>query len=265
MSADFLVLVLAAVGAAYATATALHLNQRWVVTLLAVLLAAFVGVHTVMLAIMTGDGRILPGLQLSPSLKAIWGDTLAGTPFPTPGFTFLILLVHLLIVIQKPGRRGFWLPLPATLIFIGIFAGIGGRTSLGPTLHRRQIGPRRTAYLTLAPIDDKQRTRIIVSDGERDASFCKVRLVHESGSPPPEPYRLFWTRDGNGLVMMIRRRKILGLDIETGRVAGGLPAESHEWPRRNAAAESVKTQMQLARWAREVDAFIREHGGLYVR
>lgn len=265
MSADFLILVLAAIGAAYAAVAAIHLRRSWVVTLFAVLLAAFVGVHTVILAIMTGDGRILPGLQLNPNLKAIWGDTLAGTPFPKPDFTFLILLVHLLIVMQRPGRRGFWLPLPATLIFVGIFVGIGGRTSLGPTLHEREIGPRRTAYLTLAPIDDKQRTRIIVADVEPDASFANVRFVHESGSPPPKPYRLFWTRDGKGLVLMVMRRKILGLDIETGRVAGGLPEESHEWPRRNAAAESVKSQMQLARWAREVDAFIREHGGLYVR
>ena len=85
-----------------------------------------------------------------------------------------------------------------------------------------------------------------------------------SGAPPPQP-RLFWTKDGKGLVLMVLRKKILGLDLESGRVAGGLPEKGNEWPRRTAAAESVKAQMQLSRWRREVETFIREHGGIYVR
>ena len=110
MSADFFVLVLAAIGAAYASAAAMHLKQKLVVALAAVGLAAFVGVHTVLLAILTGDGRIFPGLQLNPSVKRIWGDTVASSPFPHPNFTFLILIVHALILFQKPGRRTFWDP-----------------------------------------------------------------------------------------------------------------------------------------------------------
>lgn len=264
MSADFLILILAAIGAAYAAAVSVHLKKRLPVALLAVLLATFVGMHTVMLAIMTGDGRILPGHQLSPDVKASWRDALAATPFPHSGFTFLILAVHALILMQTPGRRAFWLPMPATLIFVAIFVGVSGRTDLDPPRYVPEIGPARTAYLTVVTLDKKKRTRIIISDGERDASFLKVRLVHESGAPPPRR-RLFWTRDGKGLVLMVLRKKILGVDLESGQVAGGLPEKGHEWPRRTAAAESVKTQMQLSRWRREVEAFIREHGGIYVR
>jgi len=267
MSVDFLLLILALAGLLYATAVSLHLRRKLVLAMLAVLVAAFVCLHTFMLITLTGDGRILPGHQLSPNVKAILGESLATTPFPHAGFTFLILVAHALLWMQAPGRRGFWLPMPATLAFVGIFAAVQQRAGRGPIHHARWAGPGRAAYLTLVPVDGKKRTRIIISDGERKAWFCRVRVVHESGAPPPRPPppRLFWTKDGKGLVLMVLRKMIFGVDTESGEVAGGLPEKGNEWPRHTAAAESIKAQMQLSRWRRAVETFVREHGGIYVR
>ena len=122
---------------------------------------------------------------------------------------------------------------------------------------------RRVAYLTLYPLEKEGRTRIIIADCEPNAALCEVRVVHESDVPPPLP-RMFWTKDGRGIVLMAMRQRLFAVDIETGETVGGLPKERHHWPRRNPAAESRGVQVTLSDWRRQVAEFIREHGGLYV-
>ena len=129
-------------------------------------------------------------------------------------------------------------------------------------MHEREVGPERVAYLTLYPLDKKKRTRIIIADCEPNASLVKVRAAYETDAPPPMP-RLFWTRDGKGIVLMAMRQRLFAVNIETGATSGGLPKKGHEWPHANPESESVTSQIRLSQWRKEVDGFIRKHGGIY--
>lgn len=264
MSGDFLVLVLCAAGSAYGAHASIRTNVKWTPTVLAVLLYAFVGMHTVFLAAMSGDGRILPGLQLSPDLKAAWGEALADTVFPAPGFCLLALLAHALVLAPSIDRARALRPLPATLLFVVLFFALGKRADRDPTRYQQFQGPEDAAYLTVMPIGPHRETRLVISTGGRDDAFLRVRHVHESESAPPKP-RLFWTNDGKGVVFQVQRLRPFALDLESGETIGALADRHHEWPREAPGAQSREAADRLALDRKAVDAFIKRRGGLFIR
>lgn len=267
MSADFLILILCSAGAAYAAHAAISLKSNVVATAGAVLLFTLVAMHTVLLAMLTGDGRILPGSQFHPSLKAMWGDTLAGTPWPDPHWMLLALLGHALIVFPKPERATLLRPLPATMLFVVLYFVIHARTDWPPTRYDRAPGPGTFAYLTIAPRGDGADCRILIALGTEDDAFIDVVHAHEAGGWPPvdpQPPTLFWTKDGHAVVLSILRQPLLAIEVESGKVVGGLPSTPAEWPRKNPDALSTNARRTLSEWRHDVDYFIHEHGGLAV-
>ena len=267
MSADFTILILCAAGAAYATHTAISLKSNLYATIGAVVLFTLVAMHTVFLAVLTGDGRIIPGRQFNPNLKAIWGDSLAGTPWPDPNWLLLGLLAHALVVFPRPDRASVLRPLPATLLLLVLYFVIDSRTDWPATRYQVEPGPGTLAFLTIAPRGDGEDCRIMIALGTRDNVFLDVIYRHEAGGWPPvdpRPPRLFWTKDGLAVVLSIMRSPLLAVVIETGEVVGGLPSAREDWPRKNPDALSNDTRRMLSEWRHDVDYFIHQHGGLNV-
>jgi hypothetical protein len=264
MSADFVILVLCAVFSAYGAHAAIRENVKWTPTVLAVALFAFVGIHTVFLAIMTGDGRVLPGLQLSPDLKAAWGEALADSVFPAPGFCLLALLAHGLVLAPRIDRAHALRPLPVTLLFVVLFFVLGKRTEQDAMRYEQVQGPDEVAYLTVTPIGPGRETRLVISTGGRDDAFMTVRHVHVAESAPPKA-RLFWTNDGKGVVFQVQRLKPFAIDLESDETIGRLAERHHEWPREVPGAQSREAADRLALDRKAVDAFVKRRGGLFIR
>jgi hypothetical protein len=265
MSPDFWILLVSAVFAAFGTAVAIRLKVSRVATVLAVVVYALVGVHAVFLAALTGDGRLIPGLQLSPGVQRYWTELLLAERIPAshPALGLFAVVAHLLVLLPRPSRRTLLYPLPATLVFLLLIVILQKRTEGRPILHHRADGPGQTAFLTIAPVGEGSAVRMIVASGEAGGPFLCVRHVHRADSPPPKP-RLYWTRDGEGIVLTVRSRRLLGLDLDGG-VAGWLPEERHEWPSAAFKGESPATQRRLTRAERDVAEFVKNHHGIYVR
>lgn len=229
----------------------------------AVLVYLLVGMQTVLFAALTGDGRIVPGFQLNPSLNRYWREVLSqeGAVSPDAAYCLGALLAHLLAVVPRPTAKGFLRPLPATLVYVFLFFVLQDRAEGPEYRHERGAGPGQVAYLTIAPRGDG--VRLVLSAGPDEASFLRVRHVHDADSAPPAP-KVFWTKDGKGVVVAVRRRRLLAVDLDTGAVTGALPSRSHEWPADVAGAESVETRRRFTQAQRDVAEFVVNHGGLHV-
>ncbi|MFI5403735.1 MAG: hypothetical protein ACHQ1G_12430 [Planctomycetota bacterium] len=245
------VLLAAAAASAYGAWASLKSRPPlWAAALAATLFAA-AGVLAVVVSWISGDGVILPGLQLSPGLRAYyvseadWGLT----PYVTRWLLLVAPLAHLLVVAARRDRPAILRPLPATAIFVGLLFAVPDDTVV--VVQAR--GPERVAYLTIASREGG--ARLILATGEPFAAFLRVVHVHEAASTPPQLH-LNWTNDGKGLVVRVHEKDpVFAVDLG-GDVTGELPVEEREWSGPGASEE----HFSLAR--KDVFKFIHEHRGL---
>lgn len=263
MSGSFVLLLVTLAFVVYGTVTALKSEAPKAARALAVLVYAALGVHTILLAWWYGDGRVLPGLQLSPEFRNYYAGRVRAGSWPAlqPAVGIVALLAHLAVAIPRPGRGALLALLPVTLFFGWTFFHFQGKEDGRATTYERVLGPGEHAYLTVAP--DGKGVRLIFSIAGAADTFARVLHVHAADAKPPEP-TLFWTKDGKAVVLASRRRRIFAVDRD-GETTGTLPVASHEWPAADPALESVAVQRVLSAAARDVDHFVRAHGGIYVR
>ena len=225
----------------------------------ALLLYAFCGIHTVLLAWLTSDGVVFPGVQISPGLKSfylaeVWNDRAWGLE---PALLALVLAAHLLA--SAPRLKVAWLkgPLPATLMFLGFLVYFQNPPRI---VGERAPGPERTVYLTT--VEQGEGASLVLAHGAPEATFLDVVHVHETESRPPR-VRLHWTKDGQGIVLQAGYERPFAVDLD-GKVTSALPVHAHEWPTPGGyQSPAVKSRFSQAR--RDVAEFIQNHGGLYVR
>lgn len=262
MSPDFAILLAVAAASAWGAGAAMK-GEGKATKLLAVLVYVVVGTQVVLFAMLSGDGRILPGRQLNPAVHRYWLEVLgAENAFaPEAAYCLAALLGHALAALPRPTRRALLRPLPATIVFVVLFFVLKGREDGAAIPHHRSDGPDGVAWLTIAPAE--KGVRLVLSTGRDEDSFLRVRHVHTAASAPPEP-RLHWTKDGKGIVLFVRNRKLFAVDVETGATTGALPEARHEWPREQPAAESTDTRRRFSQAQRDVAEFVVNHGGIYV-
>ncbi len=260
MTADLLIILLAAAGSAFGTWITLRGGAwRWL-ALPAVALWTAAGVQTALLAALSGDGRPLPGLQMNPLVKDQWGQILAAgwLPTPEPAYCLLALLAHLFALLARPATASLKRPLPATLLFVALFFVLRERVDGPATSYVRALGPDgKAAFLTLPP------GRLILATGLEEAAFLGVRVTSRRDGEVPEP-RLHWTKDGRAVVLSSRFRRIYAID-EGGASAGELPASADGWPHADPKHESTSLRRALTQAERAVAEFIQQHGGIDVR
>ncbi len=250
------VLLLAAAASAYGAWASLKSRPPlWAAAVAATLFAA-AGVFAVLASWVLGDGVVLPGLQLSPGLKAYYLAEAAWGLVPSVGRSLLLLapLAHLLLVAARRDEATVFRPLPATAVFVWLFLSIADE----PAAVVRARGPERVAYLTIA--SQEGGARLILAAGEPFAGFLGIVHVHETSSTPPELH-LHWTNDGKGLVVRVHEESdpSFAVDLD-GNVTGALPVEAREWTAPGAfVPPDVRQRFSRARL--DVSKFIRDHGG----
>ncbi|MGH7162024.1 MAG: hypothetical protein ACREID_00965 [Planctomycetota bacterium] len=262
MTPDFAVLLAAAAAAAYGAAVTVARKPAVFFGVAALLLYTFAGVHSVLLAALTGDGRLVPGLQLNPDLVRYWGETTARGHFPAPhaAYGLTALLAHALLFSLRPERGALVQPLPSTLVFLALFFVLKERAADPETLRFREIGPSRAAYLTVAP--DGDGVRMIVAHGDPDEAFLRVLHLHRAESPPPSP-QLFWTKDGAAVIVGVRHEKLLALGLD-GSLVGELPSKGNEWPQADPSLQPPLARARLSEARVRVARYVQEHGDIFV-
>lgn len=255
---NLLILLLTAATSCYGVVLVLKRRPPLWAAVPALLLYAFCGIHTVLLAWLTSNGVVFPGLQISPGLKAyyfaeVWYDRAWGLE---PGLLALVVPAHLLACM--PRLSAGWLkgPLPPTVIFLGFLVYFLSPPRIAA---ERAPGPERMAYLTV--VEQGDGAQLVLAHGPRRATFLDVVHVHETESPPPH-LRLLWTKDGQGIVIRIGNDRPFAVDLE-GRVTGALPVHAHEWPTPG-GYRSPDVRRRFSRARRDVAEFVQNHGGLYV-
>jgi len=250
-------LLLAAVGAAYgAWASLKNRPPLWAAATAAALFAA-AGVVAVLGSWIRGDGIVLPGLQLSPGLKAYYLLEAAWDLAPSIGRWLLLVapLAHVILVAARRDQTAIFLPLPATCIFVWF---LFSTTEVDASVKQAR-GPERVAYLTT--VSTGEGVRLILATGEPFAAFLRIAHVHETASVPPKELHLYWTNDGKGLVVRVHEEKDAAFAVDLdGNVTGELPVEAREWPGASYVPGDVQERFSRARM--EVARFIREHQGL---
>jgi hypothetical protein len=248
-------LLLAAAGSACGVWASLKSRRPlWAVIPAAALFPA-AGVVAVVVSWMSGDGVVLPGLQLSPALRPYyfqevrWGML----PWVNPWFILAGPLAHLLLVAARRDQASLLVPLPATAVFLWLFLGVADE----PVTVVRARGPQQVAYLTVASREGG--ARLILAAGDPFDAFLRVLHVHDTASPPPELH-LNWTNDGKALVVRVHGEKdpAFAVDLD-GNVTGELPVEAREWPQ-DFVPPDVERRFSFAR--KEVFKLIHERKGL---
>jgi hypothetical protein len=255
---NLLILLLAAATSCFGVVLVLKRRPPLWAAVPALLLYAFLGIHTVLLAWLTSDGVVAPGLQVSPGLKSyylaeVWLGRAWGLE---PWLLALVVPAHLLACVPRLRWGRLKGPLPATVVFLGFLVYF-----LSPPriVAERAPGPERMAYLTVVERGDG--ARLVLAQGPRHASFLRVVHVHDTNSAPSY-LRLGWTQDGRGIVIRIGYDRPFAVDLD-GEVTGALPVHSHEWPNPDGyRSPDVRRRFSQAR--RDVAEFIQDHGGLYV-
>ncbi|MFQ5844818.1 MAG: hypothetical protein ACE5JG_07510 [Planctomycetota bacterium] len=260
MTADFLLLLVAALFSGWGTAAALLCRRRRlagvVPVLFAVLLFSLAGVSVVLWVLLTGDGRVLPGLQLNPDQVWTLGSGLDrdAHPLTEPLLALIVLLAHLVLWAPRPRWETALLPLPATLGFVGLLAVGVGRVQPGrPIEHQRALAPGRAAYLTVVPAG--KGVKILVAAGRPGDLFLDLLYFHEAETPPPRP-RIRWTLDGEAIVVSVLRQPLLGIEPD-GTIVGRLPGRDGGWPSEKPALLSAEARRLLSRARFEVDGMLR--------
>ncbi len=256
---NLLLLLLAVAASCYGAVVVLRRRPPLWAAAPALLLYALLGIHTVLLAWLTSDGIVVPGLQVSPGLKSyylaeVWQGRAWGL---TPWLLLLVAPAHLLACV--PRLQAAWLkgPLPATVAFLALLVYF---LNPSPMAGERAIGPEREAYLTLTKSGDG--ARMVLAHGLPQAAFLDVVYEHETESQLPR-LRLHWTKDGQGIVLQAGDERPFAVDLD-GNATGALPAKAHEWPTRDGyRSPDVRRRFSQAR--RDVAEFIQNHGGLYIR
>lgn len=256
---NLLLLLLAVAASCFGAVVVLKRRPPLWAAVPALLLYAALGIHTVLLAWLTSDGIVVPGVQVSPGLKSyylaeVWHGRAWGL---TPWLLLLVVPAHLLACV--PRLEAAWLkgPLPATVVFLALLVYF---LDPSPMAGERAIGPEREAYLTLTKRGDG--ARLVLAHGLPQAAFLEVVHVHETESHLPR-LQLLWTKDGQGIVVQAGAGRPFAVDLE-GNVTGALPAQAHEWPTRDGyTSPAVRRRFSQAR--RDVAEFIQKHGGLYIR
>jgi len=260
MSADFILLVLTAVGTAFGFWASLKTAPRHPAAWVAAIVFLAVGIQTVVHITVFGAGEILPGRQLNPDVQRYWAQLLDHRLLPTPraSFCLAVILAHLLVMVSHPSRRTALLPLPATALFVIYF--FIARTPQEIGFPARSMGEREVAYLTV--IERGGRTRLWFSIGHDEDLFLRIAHRHEADSAPPEPW-LRWSRDGAILTFTTRRAMpffALGAGDEA---IGWLPVVEHEWPKKlPSPADDTDYRRRLSTAQVAVTKILNEHGGL---
>ena len=249
------ILLLAAAASAYGAWASLRSRPPlWAAAFAATLFAA-AGVFAVLASWIAGDGIVLPGLQLSPGLKAFYLAEAGWGLAPSIGRWLLLVapLAHLLLVAARRDQATLLRPVPATAAFVLLFLSIADE----PATVVRARGPQQVAYLTIA--SREEGARLILAAGDPFAVFLRVAHVHETASAPPALH-LNWTNDGKGLVVRVHEEKDASFAVDLdGNVTGELPQEAREWPA-DYVPPDVQRRFSLAR--KEVSKFITAHKGL---
>ncbi len=259
---NILWILLAAAATAWGVRGALQRDVAAWLKALATLAFLFCGLTTVLLVWWVGDGRLLPTLQISPDVRNWFATNYdGGLPAPDPLYLLVGLVAHVALLVLARSKRGaiLW---PATLVFLAATMWFSSRQSDRPIAYRRALGPATTAYLTVAPTKN-EGARLVFAHGASEDGFVDVIHVAESEKVPID-IQLFWTNDGQAIVLQVGRRRTFALKLD-GTTVGYLPARSHEWPEENASLESGPVRKRLAKAAKDVDVFLREHGGVFVR
>ena len=249
------VLGLAALGAAYGAWSSLR-NRKplWAAATAASLFAA-AGLAAVLVFWIAGDGVVLPGVQLSPGLRAFYYAERDWGLLPSVSRWLLLAapLAHLILVMARRDRPSLLVPLPATVIFAWLLLAVPD----APAAVVRARGPEQVAYLTIAPREEG--TRVIIGAGAPFATFLKIVHVHEVETVPVELH-LQWTRDGKALVIRLHEQKdpCFAVDLD-GHVTGGLPAAKREWPGDYVPGD---VDQRFSLYRKEVFKLIQAHGGL---
>jgi hypothetical protein len=255
------VLLLAATGSAFGAWAALRSRPPLWAAALAAFLFAVAGVAAVLATWIAGDGIALPGLQLSPGLKAWYFAEVTRDRQPWLDRALLVVapLAHVLLLVARRDRVALLRPAPATALFVWLFLRVGALADEEKHVEQAR-GPDQVAYLTI--VSRPGGARLILAAGDPDSSFLRVVHEHETASPPPRLH-LHWTSDGEGLVVRAHEEEkpAFAVDLE-GHATGLLPVEAREWPEPGGfVAPDVKQRFSQAR--RDVAEFIRGHGNLY--
>jgi len=254
-------LLLTALATAYGAAVVIRARLRPAATVLALALYLLAGLEMALLVTLGNGGVLLPGRQINPAIIAEWQQVLAGTPLLSPWLVLLAVPAHGLVLIGKPGRGALLGPLPATLVLVALLIHTKRGLDRGPSHVVAGIGPDRIAYLTTVPGEDGA-VRMLFADGLASDALFGIRYVHDSGGAPPSP-QLVWTRDGQVLVFRSRTRGLMALGLD-GAVIGHLPVRAADWPQEDPNHESVAARREFSLARKQVDEFVREHGGFYV-
>jgi hypothetical protein len=218
---NLLILLLAAATSCFGVVVILKRKPPLWAAVPALLLYAFCGIHTVLLAWLTSDGIVVPGLQVSPGLKSyylaeVWQDRAWGLE---PWLLALVVPAHLLLCAPRLTPARLKGPLPATVIFLGFLVYF---LEPPPVAAERAAGPEQEVYLTLVKKGDG--ARLVLAHGPPQATFLDVVHIHETESQLPR-LRLHWTRDGQAIVLQAGNQRPFAVDLD-GNVTGALPAHA---------------------------------------
>ena len=259
---NLLWILLAAAATAWGVRAAWQRDAAVWIRVLAGLVFFLCGINLVLLVWWIGDGRLLPGWQISPDVRNWFASRYDGAlPPPDPLFLIAAVLAHLALLVTRKSERGavLW---PATLVFVAGLMWFQARQSDRPISYRRTVGPDGVAFLTIAPLED-EKARVVFAHGEPGAAFARVLHVADTERVPVDT-RLLWTNDGAAIILQVGRRRTFAITRD-GEPIGYLPQRSHEWPLADPRKEAGPVRARLSEGAKDVDMFLQKHGGLYVR
>lgn len=255
-------LLLCAAGAAYGVWTSHRCRAPAWAAWTATFLWAVAGVSAVLAHWVAGDGIVLPGLQLSPGLKAHYFATVAaGERVWIDRLPVLLApFAHLVLLALRRDRATLLYPLPATALFVWLFLQVGAETDETTVRVVQARGPDKVAYLTI--VSRPEGAHLVFAAGEPFAGFLSVVHEQDTDGEPPELH-LHWTKDGEALVLRVHEVAYPSFAVDLdGNVTGLLPVAAREWPKPGVSAPpDVERRFSEAR--KDVAVYVTEHGGLY--
>ncbi len=265
MTATFVIILLAAFASAWGTRAAWLAGGAWGWRVFSAVLFALLGVHAVILAALSGDGIVFPGLQLSPEVTNMFGaEFAAGRVWwaPRPLLSLVVLLAHLAILLAKTNRSNWLRPLPATMLFVFVTIFYRGGANLPARQYLRSVGPQTNGYLTIVPTGDG--ADLIFAVGNRGEVLLDIVHRHEADKLPPKPL-LQWTRDGAAILLSVRLDRLFAVEKD-GSYVGWLPPRGSMWPpeKNDPGYEPVDNHRMRSQGQRDVAEYLNNHAGIWV-